>query len=122
MLDHDTPAEHYRPAARSWDGILREPPCPDDAERRRVRRNGEIKWQGNLVYVTQALAGEPVALVEDEEGLWRVGYGPVALGLIDRRGERLRQPKHKARGVVDNPDGLPTTPPAQQQKPERNAT
>ena len=121
-LDHDTPAERYRPGGRSWDGILREPPSPDDAERRRVRRNGEIKWNGNLVYITQALAGEAVALIEHDEGLWRVRYGPVELGLIDRRGERLRRPKQKARGVVDNPSGLPTTPPAQQPKPDRDAT
>ncbi len=117
-LDHDTPAERYRPGGRSWDGILREPPSPDDAERRRVRRNGEIRWNGNLIYINQALAGEPVALIEDEEGLWRVRYGPIELGLIDRRGARLRQPKRTARGVVDNPSGLPTTPPARQQKPD----
>ncbi len=117
-LDHNTPAERYRPGGRSWDGILREPPSPDDAERRRVRRNGEIRWNGNLIYINQALAGEPVALIEDEEGLWRVRYGPIELGLIDRRGARLRQPKRTARGVVDNPSGLPTTPPARQQKPD----
>ena len=35
------------------------PPCPDDAERRRVRRSGEIKWKGSLIYINQALAGEP---------------------------------------------------------------
>ena len=87
-----------------------------------MRRNGEIKWRGNPVYVNQALAGEAVALVEDDEGLWQVGYGPVALGFLDRRGERLKRPKQEARGVVDNPDGLPTTPPAQQQQPDRDAT
>ncbi len=36
----------------------------DDDERRRVRHNGEIRWCGNTVYITQALAGEPVALAE----------------------------------------------------------
>ena len=121
-LDHDTPAEHYRPAARSWDGILRAPPCPEDAERRRVRSNGEIRWKGRLVYLNQALAGEAVALVEDDEGLWRVGYGPVELGFIDRRGARLKRPKRKARGVGDNPDGLPTTPPARQQQQDLDET
>ena len=39
-----------------WDGVLREPPCPDDAERRRVRRSGEIKWNA-ASYINQALAG-----------------------------------------------------------------
>ncbi len=120
-LDHDTPAEHYRPAARRWDGVLREPPCPDDAERRRVRRSGEIKWKGNLLYVNQALAGEAVALIQNDEGLWQVRYGPIDLGLVDHRGDRLHRPK-KARGLVDNPKGLPTSPPAQQPKHPLNST
>ena len=121
-LDHDTPAEHYRPAARAWDGVLREPPCPDDAERRRVRRSGEIKWKGSLIYINQALAGEAVALIQHDEGLWQVRYGPIELGLVDHRGERLQRPKHKARGLVDNPKGLPTNPPAQQPTTDLNAT
>ena len=121
-LDHDTPADRYRPAGRAWDGVLREPSCPDDAERRRVRRSGEIKWQGNAIYVNQALAGEAVALIEQDDGLWQVRYGPIELGCIEHRGARLKRPKHKARGLVDNPDGLPTTPPAQQPKQPLNTT
>lgn len=121
-LDHDTPADRYRPAVRAWDGVLREPPCPDDAERRRVRRSGEIKWKGNAIYINQALAGEAVALIEQDDGLWQVRYGPIELGGIDHRGQRLQRPKRKARGLVDNPDGLPTSPPAQQPKQPLNAT
>ena len=102
--------------------MLREPPCPDDAERRRVRRSGEIKWKGSLIYINQALAGEAVALIQHDEGLWQVRYGPIELGLVDHRGERLQRPKHKARGLVDNPKGLPTNPPAQQPTTDLNAT
>ncbi len=121
-LDHDTPADRYRPAGRAWDGVLREPPCPDDAERRRVRRSGEIKWKGNAIYINQALAGEAVALIEQDDGLWQVRYGLIELGCIDRRAERLQRPKRKPRGLVDNPDGLPTSPPAQQPKQPLNTT
>ena len=121
-LDHDTPADRYRPAGHAWDGVLREPPCPDDAERRRVRRSGEIKWQGNAIYINQALAGEAVALIEQDDGLWQVRYGPIELGCIEHRGQRLKRPKRKARGLVDNPDGLPTSPQAQQPKQPLNTT
>ena len=113
-LDHDTPAEHYQPAARPWDGVLRAPPCPDDAERRRVRRTGEIKWKGSLVHVNQTLAGEAVALIQHDDDLWQVRYGPVELGFLDHRAKSLRRPKRTACGLVDNPNGLPTTPQAQQ--------
>ena len=132
-LDHDTPAEHYSPSPRIWDGVLRPPEYHEDHEVRRVRRSGEIKWRGKTVYLNQALAGQPVGLEQAEAGAWRVRYGAIELGLIAHRGARLRRPKAKARraarslpaagrGLVDNPDELPTTPPAQQpQQPDQDA-
>ena len=51
---------------------MREPDYGDDHEVRRVRYNGEIKWQGNTIYISEALAGEPVGLLEDEDGDWTV--------------------------------------------------
>jgi putative transposase len=51
-LNNETPLDHFRPSPRRWDGVLREPDYDDDADVRRVRRNGEIKWQGKLVYIT----------------------------------------------------------------------
>ena len=115
-LDNTPPADHYAASPRSWDGVLREPVYGDDHELRRVRHNGEIKWRGNRVYISQALAGEPVGLHESGDGCWAVDYGPVHLGVIDHRAERLQKPKRTARGFVDNPAGLPTTPQAQPQQ------
>ena len=60
---------------------------------RRVRSSGEIKWRGGLVYVSAALAGEPVGIEEGEDGLWQVHYGPVLLGSIAAASGRLRQPR-----------------------------
>jgi transposase InsO family protein len=113
-LGNATPAEHYAASPRRWDGILREPEYPAEHEVRRVRPNGAIRRRGVEIYITQALAGEPIGLVEQADGGWLVRYGPVELGLIDHRGDRLRRAKPKAGGLVDNPAGLPTTPPAQQ--------
>jgi hypothetical protein len=93
--------------------VLRQPEYGEDRLVRRVRTTGEIKWRGNTVYVNQALAGEAVGLQERADGSWAVHYGPIDLGLIDHRARRLRQPRKPAPGLVDNPDGLPTTPPAQ---------
>ena len=112
-LGNPPPAEHYPPSPRRWDGVLRAPDYAEDHEIRRVRHNGDIKWRGNSVYVNQALAGEPVGLAEADDGGWTVRYGPIALGVIGHRGDRLERPKPKARGLVDNPGVLPTSPPAQ---------
>lgn len=112
-LANTTPAEHYRRSPRRWDGVLREPEYPDDAALRRVHCNGAIRWRGAEIYLSEALIGEPVGLVERQDDGWTVHYGPIELGTIDYRGDRLRRPR-KARGFVDNPNGLPTTPQAQQ--------
>ena len=108
-LAFDTPAALHRPSARAYPCPLREPEYPSDAAVRRVRGTGEIKWGGDLIFVSEALVGEPVAIEETEEGEWRVRYARVELGFIDRTG-RLRRRKlpPPARGLVDNADALPT--------------
>lgn len=115
-LGNDTPAQHYAVSPRRFDGILREPHYGSDHIVRRVRRNGEIKWQGGTIYISGALVGEPVGLLEEKDGGWTASYGPITLGVIDHRGDRLRKYKRRARGLVENPDGFPTSPPAQQQQ------
>jgi len=109
-------AAHYSVSPRRWDGVLRAPGHREDHRIRKVRHNDEIRWRGNTIYLNQALEGEPVGLAGQADGSWLVRYGPVELGVIEHRGKRLKRPKPKARGLVDNPAGLPTTPPAQQQQ------
>lgn len=109
-LGNDTPAEHYASSLRRFDGILREPNYGPDHELRRVRHNGEIRWQGNTIYISEALVGEPIGLVEDQDGDWTAYYGPITLGIIAHRGDRLRKPKRRTCGLVDNASALPTSP------------
>jgi len=86
-LDQATPADCYAPPSRPYSGRLREPEYPDDHQVRRVRSNGEIKWQNKLVFLSEVLIGEPVGLEETEDGIWTVRYGPVELGSIDAQGK-----------------------------------
>src|SRR5215469_1626478 len=114
-LDNATPAERYQASPRRFDGILREPDYDDDRMVRRVRHNGEIKLNGNMIYISAALVGEPIGLAEDQQG-WTVSYGPLVLGTIAHRGDRLRKPKRKGRGLEDNAARCPQGPqPTQQQ-------
>jgi putative transposase len=115
-LSNDTPAEHYARSLRRWDGVLREPDYDGDHTVRRVRHSGEIRWRGSTIYVSEALVGEPIGLIEDEDGNWNVFYGPIALGFITHDGDRLRKPKRKACGLVDNATRCPQSPQAHQQQ------
>ena len=110
-LDHATPADRYQPSARRFDGVLRKPEYSDDRDVRSVRRNGDIKWQGSTIYISEALVGEPVGLTENGSG-WTVSYGPILLGTIEHRGDHLRRPKRKAKGcgLEDNATRCPQGP------------
>jgi len=115
-LNNDTPIEHYAPSPRPWNGVLREPDYHADAAVRRVRRNGEIKWQGKMIYINTALIGEPVGLTEDDNGTCTACFGPVVLGVIAHGSDRLRKPKKQACGHGGNASALPPSPQAQQQQ------
>lgn len=82
-LGQTPPAKHYTPSARDYPGRLEDPPYAADFELRRVRSNGEIKWQGELVFIGAALTGEVIGLIETEDGDAEVFFGPVPLGIID---------------------------------------
>ncbi len=115
-LGNDTPAEHYAVSPRRFDGVLHEPTYASDHTVRRVRHNGEIRWQGSTIYISAALIGEPVGLIENNDGGWTVHYGPIVLGTIAHRGDRLRKPEHSDCGLVDNAARCPQGPQSQQQQ------
>jgi putative transposase len=116
-LDNATPADRYAASPRRYDGVLREPGYGVDHRVRRVRHNGEIKWNGSTIYISEALVGEPIGLAEDDLGCWIVNYGPIELGVITHRGDRLNKPKRKACGLVDNAKRhCPQGPQTQQQQ------
>ena len=118
-LDFATPASLYRASERSYPRALREPDYPDGAAVRRVRTNGVIKWGGDLIFVSEALIGEPVAVEETEDGEWLVRYAHVELEFIDPSG-RLRRRKlskpRRACGLVDNASRCPQGPQADQKQ------
>jgi transposase InsO family protein len=115
-LGNATPADHYTPSPRRFDGILREPEYGAEHQVRRVRHNGDIRWRNRTVYVNQALVGEPVGLVENHATGWTVSYGPIVLGTFVDQEDRLRKPKYQSCGHVDDANASPTSPQDQQQQ------
>jgi transposase InsO family protein len=121
-LGQKTPASFYVASSRPYPCALREPVYDQAAAVRKVRSSGEIKWNGEFVFVSQVLIGEPVGIAETESGEWRVTYAHVELGFIDPKRNRLyRRPpaasSSPACGNVDNAEeALPTVPQAQQQQ------
>ena len=78
------PARLYRPSPRPWPARLEEPCYGPDEQVRKVRNNGEIKWRGSMLFVSEALVGEPVGIRQRDDGHWLVRFADVPLLLIDR--------------------------------------
>ena len=90
-LGQRPPATVYRSSPRPFPTRLREPCYGADAAVRKVRSNGEIKWGGDKIFVSEVLIGEPVGIIETEAGHWLVRFFDVELGIIDRNSRRLRR-------------------------------
>ncbi|MFN9946190.1 MAG: hypothetical protein ACK56S_05035 [Planctomycetota bacterium] len=63
--------------------------CADDLEQRSVRTDGSIKWDGGMVFVGEAFAGETVGLQAYDEGLWHVQLGSLRLGILHERSRTI---------------------------------
>jgi transposase InsO family protein len=83
-----TPAQFYQASPRPMPKRPPEPEYGPDLVVRKVRSNGEIKWRGELVLISSALAGEGVGLEETDHG-WRVWFYRQPIGLIDPQGQKL---------------------------------
>jgi putative transposase len=84
-LGQQTPAEFYRPSVRPYPSKIVQPDYPGHFEVRSVRPNGEIKWQGELLFLSEALSGERVGLEETADGVWTVYFGPLLLARFDEK-------------------------------------
>ncbi len=84
-LGRKTPGTVYRASPRRYPGKI--PPIKYGPEMivRRVRQNGEIKWHGDLIYVSQVLAQEPLGLKQIGAGHWEVRYSFHLLGILDEQ-------------------------------------
>lgn len=87
-LGQQPPARKYQPSVRPYPHRVASPEYPAGTTVRRVRSNGEIKWQGGKVYLSQALCGEPVGLMPQDDRYWAVHFGPIQIGLLDSYAHR----------------------------------
>ena len=88
-LEQTPPVRHYERSPRPFPKKLEDPVYAVDDQVRRVRSSGEIKWKGSLLFVSEALIGEAVALREREDGHWQVRFADIPLLLIDRSSGKI---------------------------------
>ena len=77
------------PLRRSYPAKLPEVEYESGVTVRRVRQNGEIKWRGELLYLSEVLAKEPVGLKPIAEDKWELRYSFHRLGILDERTKKI---------------------------------
>ena len=55
---------------------------PDRCEGRDASANGGIQWNRQWGNVSITCAGESVGLVESDDGVWHVDFGPLTRGRL----------------------------------------
>jgi transposase InsO family protein len=88
-LGQRPPASAYHASATPFHEPPDDPAYRPDELLRRVRLSGEIKWNGDLQFVSEAIAGQTVGIARRADGHWLVRYADVHVGIIDQHTGKL---------------------------------
>ena len=69
-LGNTTPADHYAPRRAAGTGCCANPDYPAEHQLRRVRHNGEIKWQGTTIYISRRSSASRSASPRPTTAAW----------------------------------------------------
>ena len=88
-LDRKPPATLHTPYARSYPDKILPPEYPTVFEPRQVRRSGEVKWDGERMFLSQVLAGETVGFEQASDDEWDVWYRHVIVATYQARSRKI---------------------------------
>ncbi len=93
-LERRTPAEVYQSSDRTYPTILKPIDYDSSYRVRSVRQNGEMRWNGQFVYVSEVLAKERIGLKQIDEHCWQVYFSFYLLVTFDRRVGKITPCQH----------------------------
>lgn len=82
-LGQKPPGRFYQASGRTYPARVPEVDYPPHFEVRSVSSGGTFAWHSQPVFVSHSLEGERIGLVEIDDGLWRVYYAHLELGVLD---------------------------------------
>ena len=95
-LGQKPPATLYTPSPRPYPLRLPAIEYPAGMTVRRVRHDGCIRWRGEMLFISETLVGEPVALDPLDDRYWALYFGPVPLAIFDPHKTAWLPPKPAA--------------------------
>lgn len=84
-LGQAPPASVYAPSTRPLPRTLPEMNYPEDFQRRRISKHGQLRWCGRSYFVSETLHRQEVGLEFNKVGTWNVYFGPALLAVLDDR-------------------------------------
>lgn len=85
-LGQKPPAGTYRPSEREYsERRLVQAGYPEEWQKRKVRKMGQMRWKGTDVRISDALRGLEIGLKPVETGKWAVYFEGYELGVFDER-------------------------------------
>ena len=88
-LGRTTPGNVHCTSSRSYPVKLPAVEYESGVTIRQVRQSGDIKWRGELLYLSEVLAKEPVGLKPIDEDKWELRYSFHLLGILDERTKKI---------------------------------
>ena len=82
-LGGEPPGRLWRPSARPFPEKMPEPKYPEHVEKRLVSNAGCFRFKKQVVFLSQALKQEWIALEEVDDGVWSVYFYDVLLARLD---------------------------------------
>ena len=105
-LEMKTPDSVWSPSPRPYPGRVPEMEYGIGYQQRRVNEQGSFPWNGVRVPLSPVLAGEVIGLMEIDDDVYEICFGPVCLGLLDGRSRtfaRTEIAEKLARASKDGP-------------------
>lgn len=88
-LERKTPGSVYRASLRAYPEKAPLVEYDTDILVRQVRHNGEIKWHGEFIYISEVLAKEPLGLRQIDNDLWELRYSFHVLGTLNVQTKKI---------------------------------
>jgi len=98
----EVPASRYQPSNRRYPRQLPQIEYPEHFYVAQTYPNGMLSFESTQWYISSCLRSESVGLEPVDDGLWKVHFGPVPLGILDVRNAKDRG--YRAFGLLVCPE------------------
>lgn len=88
-LNQKTPSDYYQKSYRSYVEKPHKPVYDYDFTVRQVRNNGEIRFKGQMYFLTNLLKDHPVGLKQTDEDNWDIYYYFYPIATLNLRKNRI---------------------------------